>query len=127
MDELKQLLEGYEDLIGRYRTIMERELESIKKGGQLDESLVEAKQSIVEELSAKLVILKEQRASAETIDPNIKARLDRVQQTFLQVIKLDRQVEKQFLANQSTASSGLGRGAQTGPDRAAARRLYGLS
>jgi hypothetical protein len=44
----------------------------------------------------------------------------------LQVIKLDREVEKTYLGRQSSDSEKI-LGARGGSDRAAARRLYGMA
>lgn len=125
MSDLAELLEDYDGLIQRYRAIMEKELRSLRESGELDESLNEAKQTILQDLGVKLASLKEFQTSGHGADPGLKSRLDRVQHQFMQVIKLDREVEKEYLGRQSSRTSALRSIAEGSGDRAAARRLYG--
>lgn len=125
MNDLTTLLEEYDQLIQNYRAIMERELLSLKDSGALDENLTEPKQVLLNELGAKLQVLKSFQSSAQGFDPDLKSRLDQVQQKFLQVIKLDREVEKEYLGQQSTSRSELRSIAGGSRDLASARRIYG--
>jgi hypothetical protein len=126
MDDLDQLLSDYDDVIQRYRALMEKELQHLKETGSLDEDLSDDQRTLIESLTEKLEILRSYRDSNHNIDSTLKQKLDQVQHKFLQVIKLDREVEKQYLERQS-AKSGALRSMAQGADRAAARRFYGLS
>jgi len=124
MTSLLELLDAYDDVILRYRSVMEKELASLQSEGALDESLVEAKQAIVKELDIRLRELRAARESSAYVDPELKGRFDQVQHTFMQVIKLDREVEKAYL-NRGSGGEGLA-DRRGGRDWAAARRHYGM-
>lgn len=127
MQEIGQLLEDYEDLLQRYRAIIERELRNLKESGQLDFSLESEKKQVVDDLSRNLASLKSFRESNESLEPALRARLNQLQQKFMQVIKLERELEKNYLGQQADRAGAIRSQAKQGVNLAAARRLYGLS
>ncbi|MFP4260501.1 MAG: hypothetical protein ACLFS1_05420 [Opitutales bacterium] len=127
MEAITQLLDDYEVLLQDYQSIIELEMAHLKEARELDESLAAPKQQLIENLGTNLAKLKSYRESMESLDPDLRQRLDQLQQKFMKVIKLDRELEKQYLGQQSAQNGSLRSAGQFGADRAAARRLYGLS
>jgi hypothetical protein len=127
MEAITQLLDDYEVLLQDYQSIIELEMAHLKEAKELDESLAAPKQQLIENLGISLTKLKSYRESMESLDPELRQRLDQLQQKFMKVIKLDRELEKQYLGQQSGQNATVRSSGQFGADRAAARRLYGLS
>ncbi|MFP4157007.1 MAG: hypothetical protein ACLFU4_05250 [Opitutales bacterium] len=127
MEAITQLLDDYEVLLQDYQSIIELEMAHLKEARELDESLAAPKQQLIENLGTNLAKLKSYRESMESLDPDLRQRLDQLQQKFMKVIKLDRELEKQYLGQQSSQNGSLRSAGRFGADRAAARRLYGLS
>lgn len=127
MEAITQLLDDYEVLLQDYRSIIELEMAHLKENGELDSSLEGPKQQLSDNLGSNLAKLKSYRESVESLDPELRVRIDQVQQKFMKVIKLDRELEKQYLGQQSAQTGSLSSPARFGADRAAARRLYGMS
>lgn len=127
MKDVGQLLEDYESVLQLYRSIIEKELENLKNTGQLDPSLETEKQQVIEELTGNLSVLKLIRESGESLDTGLRSRLNQLQQKFMQVIKLERELEKSYLGQQSSRADTVRTQAKGGINFAAARRLYGMS
>jgi len=80
----------------------------------------------VDDLSKNLAMLKSVRESAEPLSEDQRQRLNRVQQRFMQVMKLERELEKSYLAHGESRTNAVRGQAKGGINLAAARRLYGM-
>ena len=123
MEAITQLLDDYEVLLQDYRSIIELEMAHLKETGELDSSLEAPKQQLSDNLGSNLTKLKSYRESVESLDPELGLRIEQVQQKFMKVIKLDRELEKQYLGQQSSQTGSSRSPARFGADGAAARRL----
>jgi len=97
---LNDLLEDYDQLTTDCRELLEDELSRLRSGQEEPEAaFVERKQALIRQLDHRLDSLKALRNELEEAPYGSKSRLDFLQQKFMQILKLDREIEKTLLTS----------------------------
>ncbi|MEX0322909.1 MAG: hypothetical protein AB3N63_12170 [Puniceicoccaceae bacterium] len=120
---IDSLLNDYKKLVTDCRDLMEMEIAEYQAGrGGQDNSLHEIKHDLIEQLGSCLVELRRARTTVAETPLVDKSKINYLQQTFMQLLRLDRELERQLLAVNvpSAASARMGPGS---PSLAA--RMYG--
>jgi len=117
--DLEQLLNEYNEITSECRTLLEQEIFNIRNDLDGVEDFDSKKRALIDGLGIKLERLKEVQGHVSGVPRSLKSNIDHVQQKFMQIMQLNRELEKLYLA--------AGRGAQSAPasDVARARIRYG--
>lgn len=119
--DLEQLLNEYNEITTECRTLLEQEIFNIRNDLAGVEDFDSKKRALIDGLGIKLEHLKEIQAHVSGVPRSLKSSIDHVQQKFMQIMQLNRELEKLYLA--------AGRAAQSAPaavpDVARARIRYG--
>lgn len=103
---LEQLIQEFDTTASACREILQKEirLHSLE-GNSGDENLLGEKEKLIRKLEA---LVKELRVKSEGIEEspyNLRDDLNQVQQKLMQVMRMDRELEKLLLSSQASARS----------------------
>lgn len=100
---LSLILEEYEQLTAECREVIETEISRYRAGqGGRDPSVHEIKEGLIERLGTLLDQLRGARLSLAGLPATERARVNFLQQRFMQILRLDRELEKLILADNVT-------------------------
>ena len=123
MSEHGILLKTYSDLLERSSRIIDEEISQLEDAAEPTAHLSEEKRVLIKEMDVALEKLKALNTTSQGVPADLKAAFDSLQHQFMRVIKMDRELEKTYLAKQRESRRvDLGNSV----DRAGAKRLYGL-
>lgn len=95
---MQELMKEYAELADRCRTFLEKEIQHYEEGrGELAEELLDDKKTMNAQLTLLLRELKVSSRDLEETPSAVRAELNFIQQKFMQLIKLEREVEKAYL------------------------------
>lgn len=122
MREYEDLLKTYSDLLERSGRLIDEEISQLENAAEPAESLAEQKRGLIDEMDAALYRLKSLNSTSRGVPTDLKTAFDSLQHQFMRIIKMDRELEKTYLAKQRELRwSDMGNSV----DRAGAKRLYG--
>lgn len=122
MREYEDLLKTYSDLLERSGRLIDEEISQLENAAEPAESLAEQKRGLIDEMDAALYRLKSLNSTSRGVPTDLKTAFDSLQHQFMRIIKMDRELEKTYLAKQRESRWGdMGNSV----DRAGAKRLYG--
>lgn len=101
--ELVTILSDYDAITQACRQLLEQELLHARNGATPTADFEERKREMIEQLDQKLSELKRIRSGLLQLSPELKSELDLTQNRFMQIMQLNRELEKCYL---STGSSG---------------------
>jgi len=117
--DLEQLLNDYDQITSECRALLEQEIFDTRNGTAGVEDFDSKKRDLIDALDGKLSQLKEVQARMEGMPNHLKSDLDHVQQKFMQIMQLNRELEKLYLSvGRQSANAPV-------PDLARARNAYG--
>ena len=109
------------DLLGSASSLLVLPAE-LENAAEPAESLAEQKRGLIDEMDAALYRLKSLNSTSRGVPTDLKTAFDSLQHQFMRIIKMDRELEKTYLAKQRESRWGdMGNSV----DRAGAKRLYG--
>lgn len=102
---MEALLEHYGALVEQCRALLEEELAQYRSGRvELASEFIERKHTLIGELTVALEQLREGGQQFEESPAHLRGELAYVQQKFMQLMKLDREVEKALLSNRGSGA-----------------------
>lgn len=96
--ELANILSDYDAVITDCRQLLEQELLNFRNGAAPADDFEERKRQMIEQLDHKLSQLKTIRSGLLQIPPELKSELDLTQNRFMQIMQLNRELEKCYLS-----------------------------
>jgi hypothetical protein len=96
--ELSKILSDYDAITKACRQLLEQELLNVRNGASPADDFEERKRQMIEQLDQKLSELKSIRSGLLQITPELKSELDLTQNRFMQIMQLNRELEKCYLA-----------------------------
>jgi hypothetical protein len=96
--ELANILSDYDAIITDCRQLLEQELVNARNGATPADDFEARKREMIEQLDHKLSQLKSIRSGLLQIPPELKSELDLTQNRFMQIMQLNRELEKCYLA-----------------------------
>lgn len=94
-----EILRETDELTDRCRRLIESEMAQLRGGeGVLESSFYEGKRELIGQLEGNVERLRTYRENLEEQPVQYKSQLDHLQQKFLQVLRLDRELEKMLLS-----------------------------
>lgn len=118
-----KLLVEYNELVTDCRDLLEREIAEYNAGrGGHDPSIHELKEDLIHQLGERLNELKATRETILEAGLGDRSKLNFLQQTFLQLLRLDRELERKLLAG---SAKGFTSGSKDTNQSGMVARAYG--
>lgn len=96
--ELVEILRDYVTMTQACRQLLEQELLNARNGVMPEDDFTDRKRHMIEQLDQKLNELKNIRSGLLQIPPDLKSELDLIQNRFMQIMQLNRELEKCYLS-----------------------------
>lgn len=94
-----EILQETDELTDRCRRLIESEMAQLRAGqGVVEDGFYEGKRELIEQLTGNVERLRHYRENLEEQPVQYKSQLDLLQQKFMQVLRLDRELEKLLLS-----------------------------
>jgi DNA repair ATPase RecN len=116
---LEHLLNDYDALTSECRELLEREIVNVRNGSASIGDFDSKKRALIDALEGKLQQLKDVHSRLEGSPDGLRSELNHIQQKFMQLMRLDRDLEKLHLSRDRHPKS------VAAPDIARARNMYG--
>lgn len=100
MNSFEEILQETDSLTDQCRTLIEEEMQQLRSGGgEPAEEFYARKRELIGHLEGNVQRLRNYRESLEEQPVQFKSQLDYLQQKFMQVLRLDRELEKLLLGS----------------------------
>jgi hypothetical protein len=104
---LEQLIQAFDSTASQCRAVLEKEIRLHRhSAARQDENLLGEKEALIAKLDKLVQELRMKSESVEESPYNLKEELNQVQQKLMQIMRLDRELEKLLLAKQAGNRSG---------------------